>query len=202
MTGDESSSAENADPLVSFAESQKSELVPEEIKDSRSGAYPLVKSLKETHLAQSSPCQDTACTSAKITINTIENPQPLFTALTSTATEESWQAGTTKEEGHETDHHQDHVLSSEIMDQIAKGHDSSNTYAALNTTENGQVSEESYKCPDVGIGNVQLFVNLRFILYARWRFKIAKKSNFYRFLTSIFHRHCSLRSQKYSFFGF
>ena len=49
------------------------------------------------------------------------------------------------------------------------------------------------------IGNVQLFVNLIFILFARWRFKIVclqtkldslairKKCNFYRFLTSIFH---------------
>ena len=36
-----------------------------------------------------------------------------------------------------------------------------------------------------GIGNVQLLVNLIFILYARWRFK-----------------RCSLRSQKSSFYGF
>ena len=63
------------------------------------------------------------------------------------------------------------------------------------------------------IGNVQLFVKLIFILYARWRFKLfvykqnslrsqfAKKSNFYRFSTLIFNYHCSLRSQKSSFYG-
>ena len=49
------------------------------------------------------------------------------------------------------------------------------------------------------IGNVQFFANLIFILYARWRLKIVclqtklaslaicKKSNFHRFLTSVFH---------------
>ena len=59
------------------------------------------------------------------------------------------------------------------------------------------------------IGNVQLFVNLVFILYARWRFKtklasliIHKNSNFCRFSTSIFHKGCSLRSQKSKFYGF
>ena len=58
------------------------------------------------------------------------------------------------------------------------------------------------------------FVNLIFILYARWRFKIVclqtelaslaihKKSNFYRFLTSIFSKRCSLGSQKSNFYGF
>ena len=62
------------------------------------------------------------------------------------------------------------------------------------------------------IGNVQLFVNLIFILYARWRIKIVclqtklaslairLKYNFYR--TSIFNKYCSLRSQKSSFYGF
>ena len=56
--------------------------------------------------------------------------------------------------------------------------------------------------------------NLMFILYARWRFKIVClqtklaslairiKSNFYRFLASIFHKRCSLRSQKSNFYGF
>ena len=59
-----------------------------------------------------------------------------------------------------------------------------------------------------GIGNVQLFVNLIFILHARWRFKIVclqtklaslailKKSNFNRFSSSICNKRCSLRSQK------
>ena len=63
------------------------------------------------------------------------------------------------------------------------------------------------------IGNVQLFVNLTFILYARWRIKtvclqtklislaIRKKSNFCRFSTSIFNRRCSLCSQKSNFYG-
>ena len=60
-------------------------------------------------------------------------------------------------------------------------------------------------------GNVQLFVNLIFsFLYARWRFKIVclqtklallairkKTPDFHRFLTSIFHKRCSLRSQKF-----
>ena len=61
------------------------------------------------------------------------------------------------------------------------------------------------------IGNVQLFFILIFILFARWRFKtvclqtklallvIRKKSNFNRFLTLIFNKRCSLRSQKSNF---
>ena len=60
-------------------------------------------------------------------------------------------------------------------------------------------------CPAqaITIGNVQLFVNLIFILHTRWRFEIVclqiklaslairKKSYFYRFLTSIFHKRCA-----------
>ena len=64
------------------------------------------------------------------------------------------------------------------------------------------------------IGNVQLVVNLIFILYARWHFKIVclqtklallairKKSNLYRFLTPIFNKCCPLCLQKSSFYGF
>ena len=70
-------------------------------------------------------------------------------------------------------------------------------------------TKEKYKAEVAGIGNVQLFVNLVFILYARWRFKtklasliIRKNSNFCRFSTSIFHKRCSLRSQKSKFYGF
>ena len=62
-------------------------------------------------------------------------------------------------------------------------------------------NEALEKLPDFAIGNVQLFVNLIFILYAGWRFKIVclqtklaslairKKSNFYR-------------SKKSNFYGF
>ena len=59
------------------------------------------------------------------------------------------------------------------------------------------------------IGNVQLFVILILILYARWCFQIVclqtrltslaigKKSNFYRFLASIFNRRCWLISMDF-----
>ena len=66
------------------------------------------------------------------------------------------------------------------------------------------------------IGNVPLFVNLIFIFYPRWRFKlggfflqtkiawlvIREKSNFCRFVNSISHKRCSLRLQKSNFYGF
>ena len=78
-------------------------------------------------------------------------------------------------------------------------------------SENTGKGQEYKDCP---IGNVQLFINLFFILYARWRFKIVcfqtklvslaicKKRNYYRFLASIFNKRCSLRSQISNFYAF